>query len=43
MSREDGRLLMRIAADLIADLAGKRGGFVPFAVALTTEGPLRPA
>lgn len=38
MSQQEGQLLLRSAGDLIAKFVQERGGFVPFAVALTTEG-----
>jgi hypothetical protein len=38
MSRQKGQLLLRSAGDLIAEFVQERGGFVPFAVALSTEG-----
>src|SRR5262245_10439913 len=40
MSRQDGQLLMDTAAGLISKVVGERGGFLPFAVALTSAGPL---
>jgi hypothetical protein len=38
MSRQEGQLLLQSAGDLVAKLVQERGGFVPFAVALTSEG-----
>jgi hypothetical protein len=38
MSRQEGQLLLRSAGDLVAKFVQERGGFLPFAVALTTEG-----
>ena len=38
MSRRECQLLLQSAGDLVTKLVQERGGFVPFAIALTTEG-----